>query len=147
MMGEDVEYPTEMEDDELLLLCQRTGRILLTRDRSLADRLGRLGHYIGAHDLPEQIKEFMSAFGASGDRFDRCTLCNGELVGAEQLALRDHIPEGVLFRYSSFWICVRCRKIYWHGDKWAAISRMLDALYSLWVDRTKELYHGEETHG
>ena len=100
-------------------------RILLTRDRKLAERQsGACAVFVVQSDEPrEQLKEVVNHFGLrlSPDEFMmRCSVCNGRgyaKMGAAEAALRDDCPPKVLETVSDFYACRSCGKLYWEGPK------------------------------
>lgn len=58
----------------------------------------------------------------------RCAKCNGSFlpdpVGPADVESLQ-VPEGVLLRQKEFWVCAKCRSVYWKGSQYeAAISRL-----------------------
>lgn len=58
----------------------------------------------------------------------RCAKCNGnflpEPVGPADVQ-SSQVPEGVLLRQTEFWVCSKCRSVYWQGSQYeSAISRL-----------------------
>ena len=105
------------EDTLLLDLASRTGRILLTRDRNLAERGGALAVLVKGDDVMAQIRE-LTRMGLIVPelRLTRCSLCNRVLRPAteEEIAGCDYAPRnrnGLRF----YW-CRSCRKLYWMGS-------------------------------
>ncbi|WP_081993461.1 Mut7-C RNAse domain-containing protein [Pseudomonas flexibilis] len=38
------------------------------------------------------------------------------------------MPPGVRRRYTAFWYCVHCRRVYWKGSHWRNMCRLLEPL-------------------
>lgn len=129
MMGYDTEYARGLLDGELLELASAEDRVLLTRDRQLAERAGSRGLLITSVVLDEQLEQVVSAYRLNSDRpMTRCTVCNGELeaVGADEVAGK--VPERVLELRDEFFICPMCGKVYWKGTHWDRIERTIERL-------------------
>lgn len=129
MMGYDTEYARDLLDSEVLELARAEGRIVLTRDRQLAERARDHGLLIESDTLEEQLEQVISTFGLRSDRpMTRCTVCNGELrtVGREEV--RGSVPERVLSLRTEFYLCPDCGQIYWKGTHWEDIERRLERL-------------------
>jgi len=128
IMGYDTRYFRDREDNEILETSQKEGRVLLTRDRELADRAGVGGLYVESDDLTEQLRQLSRVFSLQLDEErTRCTVCNSPLeeVGPEEVA--GLVPEGALKNNDRFFRCTGCGKIYWKGSHWTNIrSRLRD---------------------
>lgn len=129
IMGYDTEYARDLLDGEVLRLAAEEDRIVLTRDKQLAQRARGRGLLIESEVLEEQLEQVADAFGLGGaDLMPRCTVCNGELrtVRAEDVVGR--VPERVLERQDEFYVCPRCGQIYWKGTHWDNIQKKLDRI-------------------
>jgi len=106
--------------------CQAESRILLTRDRKLAERKG-LRHVavfvVSSDESREQLREVVAHFGLrlSADEFMmRCSVCNGRgyvKLSKAEVAGRDDCPPKVLEAIDEFYACRSCGKLYWEGPK------------------------------
>ena len=128
LMGVDSIYPREVDDGVLVRMAREQGRVLLTRDRGLAERLGANGLYIPEHGIDGQMAAFVRAFGMPYRWFSRCTVCNGLLSEDEPAGMTTRVPEAVLYRHATFWVCRSCGRVYWPGTHFISIRRRLLAL-------------------
>ena len=129
LMGYDTNYERDSGDTEILERAKFDGRILLTRDKNLAERAGELGLYISARDHDDQIRQVTMAFGLTFDEeLSRCTVCNGELVLISKEEASKGVPEGALRSNEQFFRCGSCGKYYWKGSHWNNIRRMMATL-------------------
>ncbi|CAJ1349512.1 unnamed protein product, partial [Effrenium voratum] len=58
----------------------------------------------------------------------RCAECNGHrfrLASREEIAASEELHASTLERYSEFWRCCSCRKLYWEGGAWCRSLRAL----------------------
>ncbi len=105
------------EDTLLLDLASRTGRILLTRDRDLAERAGDRALLVKGEDVMVQIRELARKGVIVPElRLTRCSLCNRVLRPAteDEIAGSAYAPRnrtGLRFCW-----CRSCRKLYWMGS-------------------------------
>jgi hypothetical protein len=105
------------EDTLLLDLADRTGRILLTKDRDLAERGGERAVLVMGSDILDQVRELTRrGLIVPEIRLTRCSLCNRLLRPAtgDEIAGTDYAPRnrtGLRF----FW-CRNCSKLYWMGS-------------------------------
>jgi uncharacterized protein with PIN domain len=128
-LGYDTEYVRGLDDAMILERARTEERILLTRDRALAVRLpGSV--YLSSPLIREQLAALRGQYPdlRLDVRFDRCSLCNGDLeegkpgsagpVPAEPST--EHVPAGgVVF------VCRRCGHRYWDGSHTADVRRRL----------------------
>jgi hypothetical protein len=112
MVGLDVANPEGSDDKELLERTKADGRILLTRDKVLADACVTKGArciLIKSQRLEGQLKEMADAGVAMEPNPQRCTICNCELEEVE----------------GEMWQCTGCEKLYWYGSHWRNIEGAL----------------------
>ncbi|HUT02309.1 MAG TPA: Mut7-C RNAse domain-containing protein [bacterium] len=120
IVGFDVLYSNDADDDELIETCKSQGRILLTRDTALAKRAEADVKIIFVEG--DHIKE---QFGSIRDRlpitleppliFSRCLLCNTPLRRATREEVEPQVPAFVFNTNKEFKICPKCGKVYWKG--------------------------------
>lgn len=105
------------EDTLLLRIAHDEGRLLLTRDRELANRAGTSGVLITSDDVIRQVTQLRdSAFIEPEVRMTRCSLCNTSLREAsrDEIAEADYAPKDN--SGFSFFYCPHCKKLYWDGS-------------------------------
>jgi len=118
LLGQDTGYPGPLGDVELGAIAQDEGRVLLTRDRELAQRVS--GAYrVKSDELEEQLLDVARRFRLDLEgSMTRCSVCNGELESVRKTQVKDRVPDGVYARQEEFWRCVSCGRFYWHGSHW-----------------------------
>ena len=118
LLGHDTAYPGPLSDVEIGAMAQHEGRVLLTRDRELAQRV-RGAHRIRSDGLEEQLLDVARAFHLDlGESMTRCSVCNAELEAVRKSAAKGRVPSGVYSRQREFWRCLSCGRFYWHGSHW-----------------------------
>lgn len=122
-MGYDVEYPRkDVSDNEILKICGREGRILLTRDQELYGRYAR-SILIRSEDFRDQVVQVAGLF--PPDRkmyFTRCPECNSDLTISHDIS---GLPEGVMSSVTEIWVCMDCGKKYWKGSHYDRILEQI----------------------
>ncbi len=127
----------ENEDEILLELAEKEGRILISRDRVLirkAIKKGIKAYLIQSGEIMEQLREVQKEFGIRFEpELDRCTLCNStirkvepdeiELVKEKEYVYPDMLQSGI-----EFWICDACGQVYWQGKHWENINETVKKL-------------------
>ena len=117
-LGNDVEYPGALADNDLKAGAEREGSVLLTRDRELAGRVPT-GLYVASDDLDEQLLQVLRHFRIEGElTMTRCSRCNTPLHEVPKEEVRGKVPEGVFERQAGFWRCDTCGRFYWQGSHW-----------------------------
>ncbi len=124
MMGYDVTFFHDADDLALLRHARAEGRLLLTRDRDLARRAGRLGIMINNQRLEAQLQEMAERGLIDGPLEEtRCPVCNARLVPISRERAREHVPPYVYQTQEEFYQCPECKRIYWAGTHWQNITR------------------------
>jgi uncharacterized protein with PIN domain len=114
------------EDTLLLKSAERTGRILLTRDRELAARGGSRAILITGETVLDQLRELVHRGLVSPEiRLNRCSICNEmlRLAREQEVAAASYAPKdraGLRF----FW-CQRCKKLYWMGSHGKSLEKRI----------------------
>ena len=142
ILGYDAEY-FRGEDDELLRLARRGGRVLLTRDTQLHRRCaaGALLPPAGAEPLPahlfiqsdhvmEQLRQVVTVLGLdpTAPPARRCACCNAALEPRPKAEVFGSVPEFVWSQHETFWACPDCRRIYWAGSHRQRMEEAIKAL-------------------
>jgi uncharacterized protein with PIN domain len=128
-LGFDTAYPDVLTDKELAEYAEKEDRILLTRDKDLARKVGGSALYIHSTDINEQLEQVISAFDLTiENELSRCSLCNTILVSVDKETVRDKVPENIFKIQNEFWECCRCSKYYWPGTHYKNIKDKLEKL-------------------
>ena len=131
------------EDTHLLRLATSSGRLLLTRDKELAQRGGNQALGILADDPLLQIKELLDSGWITAPlrvRMKRCTLCNTLLRPATptEIAKTSYAPQNELNQSFSF--CPQCHRLFWMGTHARNLQADLDFITQNNVsDRKQEM--------
>jgi uncharacterized protein len=126
LMGYDTWYERDSDDTDILIRARMDGRILLTRDKKLAERAGGQGLYIRDRSLDDQMDQVRIAFDLSFDEgLTRCTTCNGDLILVSREEASKDVPNGALISNDLFYRCTSCGKFYWRGSHWKNIRKRI----------------------
>jgi uncharacterized protein with PIN domain len=133
MLGFDTLYDNHFDDDEIVVIAERDGRIVLTRDRELLKRRA-VTHGCYVHTLkPEaQLREIIDRLDLtrSARPFTLCLHCNLPLHPVDKASVLDRLPPRVQANYERFSLCEGCGRVYWEGSHWKRMGRMLLGLQS-----------------
>lgn len=131
VVGCDVAYSNRIEDRDLIGLCLREGRVLLTRDTRLVAELRGVPHLLIESDhYREQLKQVLLAFEIDPYEaaFSRCILCNAELEEVVKEGVKSQVPPHVFKTQAEFYRCPGCGKLYWPGTHRDRMEEMLQGL-------------------
>ena len=136
LLGLDVDFSPERDDDALADIAEAEDRILLSRDRQLMMRrkVAR-GLYVRNTDPEKQVTEVLDRLDlrATCRPFTRCIECNG-LIGAlgpddpgsaEAMAT---VPPGVRAWCREYYRCTGCGRVYWKGSHYEKLVRRVAAI-------------------
>jgi uncharacterized protein with PIN domain len=128
IMGYDTRYERDSDDSSILERAKQDDRILLTRDKNLAERAGQRGLYVDGGYLDDQMRQVTRAFCLAFDEaLSRCTGCNGELVPIDREEASKGVPDRALRSNEQFFRCSSCGKYYWKGSHWKNIQKKMAA--------------------
>jgi uncharacterized protein with PIN domain len=132
ILGQDVTYYRSEDDQKLLDLAKSNKRILLTRDHKLVKQAINNGvkvSYVEKNDKVDIISDLAKLFGFNLQidlNVSRCPKCNELLRSVLKNAVLEEIPELTAIHNDTFWKCMRCGKVYWHGAHWKGIIETLE---------------------
>lgn len=133
LLGFDVDYRNDYDDDELAAVSAREGRYLLTRDTGLLARSAvRDGYLVRADDPDEQVVEVVLAFRLCDrlDPFGRCLHCNGWLEEVDKQEILHRLEPKTRRYYQQFRRCTGCDRIYWRGSHTERLGAVVGAVRS-----------------
>ena len=125
LAGYDVLYDARMDDNELVRLARQSGRVLLTRDRQLAQRPRVTTVLVASEKAQEQLRQVLCQYPSAERPPPRCALCNGELIVAGRHEVEGEVPAYVWVNQDAFRRCRSCGRIHWEGTHWRRISAVL----------------------
>jgi len=130
LLGYDVAYDETPDKLVVAWRARSEGRVLLTRDRSLANRQGLDAVAVSAQDLDEQLSQVVREVGPPAcPMTPRCMACNVPLAPLPPEEARTLVPPYVARTQRAFSRCPSCGKVYWPGTHWAEIKvRIVEAL-------------------
>lgn len=142
ILGYDTLFDPALDDYQLMRLARAEGRMLLTRDRELAQRRGVQALLIESEHLEDQIRQVLDALDLEPDQsFSRCPVCNEPLQSLDRDAARARVPAYVARTHERFKICPTCQRVYWRGSHWQDMEKRLSEFgpSSTWSSRKSDV--------
>jgi len=127
ILGYDVIYGRHLSGHGLVRAARADGRLILTRDRSLARKQPPPFVFIESNNYVEQLRQVLRAcdLRPGAGYFTRCLLCNSQLQSRSKDSVENLVPAYVFATQERFSWCGRCQKLYWPATH---LQKMLDAL-------------------
>jgi uncharacterized protein with PIN domain len=129
VIGCDVAYVSDIEDEELVNMAHEQGRMILTRDTLLIQRRRAKQNYyfIDHDDYRDQLRQVVSHFGIDPylEVLTRCLRCNAKLVHIDRDTIKHMVPPYVYETQQEFKTCPSCRRIYWGATHKEEMLRQL----------------------
>jgi uncharacterized protein len=125
LVGLDVAYANDLDDDELIERANAGRRVLLTQDRGLLRRRALwLGAYVRGARPDDQLHDVLDRFAPPLAPWTRCAACNGTLAPVSKADVSSALQPGTRRTYQAFSRCTFCGRVFWRG----AHSRRLNAV-------------------
>jgi len=132
ILGCDVKYYNYASDDMMLNTAMNEKRTLITRDAELFRRAYSKGieaFFVDSKKSVDKLAETAKYFGLKLEvdmSVSYCPICGGSLSNIDRKLILHRIPLGTSKKYTKFWICVDCGKIYWLGRHLEQINKTLE---------------------
>ena len=134
ILGLNVLYDPSWTDEDLIKAASEVNAVILTRDKALVSRALSIG--LNAIEVVGKTEAERIGFLLKTLRLkpvidpsrSRCPVCNSPIREASKEEVAGLVPEGVLRRYSKFWVCVNCGKVYWLGSHFRNMRKFLDSI-------------------
>jgi uncharacterized protein len=140
LLGFDAIFFNKGKDSQLVDIALSEGRILLTRDTHVPERRpvisGRVQTIlIKSDNIEDQIKQVTAELNLT-DWTRSFTLCledNQPLETRTKDEVKERVPPYVFQTQKEYRECPKCRRIYWKGTHWAAMSGRLEKIRRLQI--------------
>jgi uncharacterized protein with PIN domain len=116
LLGFDVLYEPQLDDNEIIRTSLAQDRMILTRDTALATRPLASNHMFIKHDhARDQLDQVLLEYPSPACPLTRCTRCNTPLIEIPRQDALDLVPVYVFESKDAFFQCGTCNRIYWKG--------------------------------
>ncbi|MCX6775375.1 MAG: Mut7-C RNAse domain-containing protein [Candidatus Micrarchaeota archaeon] len=137
LLGVETLYPDSIDDDEIIKFTKKHDKVLLTMDSELCRRARKQG--LSVFLMPRKSTEEQLVLLIKRFKLDvsdapskvLCPLCNGMLKEAGKKDVKSKVPPEVLSKHEAFWMCKKCKKVFWEGSHWERIKRNLEKVKSM----------------
>jgi len=118
MIGFDVLYKNNFNDDEIVWISLNDKRAILTKDRGILKRNDVThGYWLRSTKVKEQAIEVLKRFDLKNQikEFSRCMECNQLLQNVSKEKIINELPTKVAYLHNEFYRCPSCKKLFWKG--------------------------------
>lgn len=127
IFGFDVIYNANYNDEQLLKWAENDKRMILTSDKGLfqiAFKRGLNALLITDNNDEDRMVSVMLKLGLENCSLtpSRCPICNGSLIKVSRDEVSKDLPKNIALRYSEFYKCESCGKLYWEGSHWRKLK-------------------------
>jgi len=133
MMGYDALFFHGGDDSLMVARAVAEDRVILTRDTAISNRRlvrsGRLKVVLIQSSQPEQqMRQVIAELGLDSRfrPFTRCLECNQSLEERLPEEVRERVPPHVYRTQRRYRECPVCRRVYWPGTHWSAMTATLE---------------------
>lgn len=134
MMGFDVLYRNNIDDEEIVKISVNERRAILTKDLGILKRNAVThGHWVRSNTIKKQVTEVINRFDLkkSIKEFTLCIDCNQALVPISKSEILDELPQKVAESQTAFSRCPSCNKNYWMGTHYQKMHAFIQSLKTI----------------
>ncbi|MBN2624669.1 MAG: Mut7-C ubiquitin/RNAse domain-containing protein [Acidimicrobiales bacterium] len=131
LVGFDVRWSNDLDDDALAAIGQAEHRIVLTRDRGLLKRRQVThGLYVRSERPVDQVVDVLRRLdlAARVAPFTRCLRCGGTLVPVTKAEVWDQLLPLTRRHHHQFRRCSACGQVYWRGSHHAELVEVVERI-------------------
>ena len=133
ILGFDALFFSKIEDDELLTIARKEGRILLTKDTGLIQQAKDVETlFLESEEWQDQVPQVLEHFNLREKvaPHTRCIDCNVALKNLPKKNAKNLVSGFVFDKADSFALCPNCGRVFWRGthfkDMEAKIQEILN---------------------
>lgn len=130
ILGYDTKYVKNMKDEEIAKIAREEERILLTRDKKLASKF-KNSIYLENNGLKNQLRRIIKELALEIDDknlLTRCIICNEKIEKIDKEKVKGMVPEHVYESHEEFYICPKCKRIYWIGTHFENMKKFIESI-------------------
>ena len=134
MLGFDVVYKNEMNDEDIVKISLTEKRAILTRDLGMLKRSEVThGYFLRSKNAAVQTKEVVKRFDLQKliKEFTLCLECNSQLLKVDREEVVDISPPKVAAFQKEFLMCPDCKKLYWKGTHYQKMLSLVQKIKTM----------------
>ena len=131
MMGLDVSYKNNFNDDEIVQFSLKEKRAILTKDKGILKRAEVThGYWVRSTKVEEQVKEVLKRFDLQNEikEFSRCLECKEVLKLIKKELIINQLSPKVAQSQNEFYQCPSCKKNFWKGTHYQRMLSFIERL-------------------
>ncbi len=134
LLGHDISYPQPCPDALLVAMAQEEGRVLLTRDLGILERMGPAGGnprvvVLRSEKVSEQVAQLAAEGWLRNPGPPRCAACNRVLEDISSAEARHLVPPYTWCVHDRFLYCPGCNNVLWEGSHLERFRRLIEATH------------------
>jgi len=132
MLGYDAFVARSISFDKMITIAVKERRILLTRSSRQANSNKKFSRQLIIAELPlHQLEELRDLIEYDKDKqFTRCLKCNSQLYPISKQNLPNNVPEFVKDNKDEFFICRKCKQVFWRGTHYEDMQAMIKSFFN-----------------
>jgi uncharacterized protein with PIN domain len=131
VLGFDVVFFSRIEDEKLIDLAGKEGRVLLTKDLGMIQRSGNvLTLFIESDDWHDQVVQVLDKFDlrSKANPYSRCIECNVDLKDLPKSSAKNMVSSFVYEKAEKFSLCPKCGRVFWRGTHFEDMESTIESL-------------------
>jgi uncharacterized protein with PIN domain len=131
MLGHNVKYFDRLTDKQIIIVAKKERRVLLTRDLELHQQA--MARSVKSLYLNGKNEEKLAKLAKKlkiklkiDMKTSRCPKCNTRIRPIPKDTVLQKVEHNTFLNYNEYWICPKCKQIYWQGAHWEKIAATLE---------------------
>ena len=121
-----------LDDIGILEIAKSENRVIISRDKNMIIRARRdniNNISILSTNINKQIKTVFQKIKYDKKKLlSRCIICNLLVQNIDKKDVKEKVPNRVFENNNEFWICPKCKKIYWKGTHYENMVKKIKGL-------------------
>lgn len=135
ILGFDVLYGSNLDDESLLRIAKIDKRVILTKDKKLFDNAKKESikvFFVKENSCFYQLKDLIKGLNLNKSfisPFKRCVRCNSLISPVKRKEVEGLVPDFIYNTVKHFSKCPGCGKIYWQGSHHQKVNSVINELF------------------
>jgi uncharacterized protein with PIN domain len=131
ILGFDALFFSRIEDDELLAIARRDGRILLTKDTGMIQKAKHAETlFLESEEWQDQVRQVLEHFELweKVNPHTRCIDCNVKLKNLPKKNAKNLVSSFVFEHADAFALCPNCGRVFWRGTHFKDMEAQIEEI-------------------